>query len=115
MKSIYVPMNGESGGHMGPNGKLQTRRIKAFLKKRFPMAEIKFSAGHYYSSAFLDFGNGRIIYMSTSDYRHFDQSYLVRIADHDEDYTGGTNHNYTGFDSIGSAIADLYRKIWANL
>lgn len=101
---IYVPMNGETGSRNGPNSKLQTRRIKAALIKCFPNAILTFNSGHYYCSAFLDFGNDNVIYMATSDYRFFSQKFYVRRARHNKDYIGGVNHNYEGFEKILSAI-----------
>ena len=110
MKSIIVPMNNESGTRNGPQSNLQSRRIKAAIVKCFPNANVKFNKGHYYCSAFVDFGGGNIVYMMTGDYRHFPGQFLVRKADSLEDYTGGSNHNYVGFEKILSAI-DLVKNI----
>lgn len=101
---IYVPMNGESGCRNGKNSNLQSRRIKAAIVKCFPNAKVTFNKGHYYCSAFVDFGYGNIVYMSTSDYRYFPQQFLVRKARNVQDYTGGVNHNFVGFEKILSAI-----------
>ena len=107
MKSAYVPMNGETGGHVGPNGKLQTSRIRNKIKRDFPDAqEIVFSAGHYYCSCFLKLRE-RWFYFSTSDYRFFPQQFLVRTATGPKDYTGGTNNNWDGFDNITEAIRKI--------
>lgn len=104
MLPIYVPMNGESGTRNGKNSNLQSRRIKAAITKRFPNAKVIFNKGHYYCSAFVNFGHGNIVYMSTSDYRFFPQQFLVRKARNIRDYTGGVNHNFVGFEKILSAI-----------
>ena len=91
MKPIYVPMNNETGTRNGPNSNLQSRRIKAAIVKAFPNAFVKFNKGHYYCSAFVDFGEGNIVYMMTSDYRFWNQNFIVRKAEHIKDYTGGRN------------------------
>jgi hypothetical protein len=110
MKPIYVPMNGETGCYVGPNGKLQTRRIKALLIHAFPNAlEIDFHPNHYECSAMIKFAEDNIVYFSTSDYRFFPQSFLVRTAKHMEDWTGGWNHMYEGFEKIISAIDKVRR------
>jgi hypothetical protein len=106
---IYVPMNGESGCHNGPKSNLQSRRIKAAIMKCFPNANVTFNKDHYYCSAFVDFGNGNIVYMLTSDYRFFPHQFIVRKAKHNKDYVGGTNYNFVGFEKILSAI-DLVKN-----
>lgn len=101
---IYVPMEGETGSSNGPRSNLQSRRIKAAIVKCFPGAKVTFSKGHYYCSAFIDFGLGHVVYMMTSDYRYFPGQFIVRKAKHNKDYTGGVNHNFNGFEKMLSAI-----------
>lgn len=108
-KPIHVPMNGETGCKNGPASNLQSRRIKAAIVKGFPNAKVTFNKGHYYCSAFVDFGKGNVVYMSTSDYRFFPQQFLVRKAKNVHDYTGGVNNNFVGFEKILSAI-DLVKN-----
>lgn len=109
--SISVPMNGESGCTNGPRSNLQSRRIHDAIKKAFPNCKIVFSKGHYYSSCFVWFPfplpEGKWVYMMTSDYRSDDESFLVRTAKHEKDYTGGVNNNYRGFENIIPAIKQL--------
>ena len=104
-KSIYVPMNGETGGSVGPNGKRQTTLIRNAIKKAFPGKEINFSSGHYECYCFVKFNENNIVYMSTSDYRFFPQQFFVRQVKYIKDYTGGVNQNFHGFDNIPVAIA----------
>ena len=104
MKSIFVPMNGETGGSMGPNGKLQNRRIKAAIIKAFPCATVVFHSNHYCCSAMIKFSEDNIIYFSASDYRFFPQSFLVRTAKTMTDWTGGINNTFVGFEKILAAI-----------
>jgi hypothetical protein len=101
---IYVPMNGESSSTNGKNSNLQSRRIKSAITKCFSGAKVTFNKGHYYCSAFVDFGGGNIVYMSTSDYRFCPDCFLVRKVSSDKDYTGGVNYNFEGFEKILSAI-----------
>jgi hypothetical protein len=103
--SIFVDMEGESGSSNGPKSDLQTKRIKAALKKEFPDATITFNKGHYYCSAFVRFSPDRVVYMSTSDYRHFPQQFIVRTAKDEKDYTGGYNNPGEGFDRLAACIA----------
>jgi len=105
--SISVPMNGESGCSNGPRSNLQSRRIHDAIKKAFPNCKIVFSKGHYYCSCFVRFSDTNVAYMMTSDYRHFPESFLVRTAKHEKDYTGGVNNNYSGFENIIPAIRKL--------
>jgi hypothetical protein len=104
-KSIYVPMNNETGISIGPNGKKQSTLIRNAIKRAFPEAKITFNAGHYYCSCFVKFNENNIVYMSTSDYRFSNQSFLVRSAKHEKDYTGGSNYPWQGFNLITKAIA----------
>jgi hypothetical protein len=111
MNSVYVPMDGETGGYMGPKGKLQTRRLKALLVKSFPQATVDFHPNHYCCSAFIKFTDDCMIYFSSSDYRFFEHEFYVREVKHMKDYIGGVNHNYKGYDKIVSAIHDLKHEI----
>jgi len=104
-KTIYVDMMNETGGHMGPLGKRQTSLIRNAIKKAFPDKEITFNSGHYFCSCFVKFNDNNFVYLMTSDYRFFDQNFLIRQAKHTKDYTGGVNQNYQGFDNITVAIA----------
>ncbi len=117
MNSVYVPMNGETGGTMGPKGKLQTRRLKALLVKSFPNATVDFHPNHYCCSAFIKFTDNCIVYFSTSDYRAYEhhdfwyQWFYIRAVKHMKDFTGGVNHNYNGYEKIVSAINELKQEI----
>jgi hypothetical protein len=108
---ISVPMNGETGVTNGPQSNLQSRRILGAIKKAFPNCQIIFNKGHYYCSCFVrfpfPFPEGKWVYMMTSDYRYFPESFIVRTAKDEKDYTGGVNNNYTGFENIISAIKKL--------
>jgi hypothetical protein len=103
-KSIYVPMNGETGSTKGPKCHDQSLKIKFAIVKAFPAATITFNSGHYYCSCFVKFNENNIVYLMTSDYRFFDQSFLVRQVKNEKDYTGGRNNSYQGFDNIITAI-----------
>jgi hypothetical protein len=66
----------------------QTTKIRAYNK------------GHYYVSGFLlNELTGKYGYFSISDVRHFPNSWqtdiLVRSAEHEKDYTGGSNNSAT--------------------
>ena len=108
---VYVPgVENESGTTNGPLSNLQSKRIKSAITKAFPDSKITFYKGHYFCSCFITLPNGGIIYMSTSDYRHFPQQYIIRTAIHEKDYTGGVNHNYQGFDNIAKSIIDYIEE-----
>jgi hypothetical protein len=112
MNNIHVSMNGETGGTMGPNGRLQNRRIKAALVKEFgSKAVVSFSPNHYCCTAFIQFSENNIVYFSASDYRFFPQSFYVRSAKHNKDYTGGSNYHYNDFNEIIPAINFVKERI----
>jgi len=59
---------------------------------------VNFSRGHFYLSGFVKRRfNGKLAYFSISDVRHFPDSWidntLVRTAEHEKDYTGGSNNS----------------------
>lgn len=108
MTKIYVEgVEHETGITNGPLSNLQSHRINRAIRKAFPEAMIFFSKGHYYCSCFLRFPEDKVVYVSTSDYRHFPQQFYVRTAKHEKDYTGGMNHNYAGFEKIPDAIREV--------
>lgn len=106
MKPITVPMNGETGCSVGPNGRLQTRRIKAWLNHCFPLATIIFSPNHYCCSAFVRLKD-KVVHLMVSDYRFFPGHFIVREAKDEKDYTGGANRFFIGYEKIPQAIAKM--------
>jgi hypothetical protein len=67
--------------------------------------------GHFYISAF--FRNkltGKLIYISCSDVRFFPHEWydhiLIRTAEHERDFTGGTNH-YMSLDTLFEVAVSL--------
>jgi|GEM_PF-4130051 len=68
---------------------------KCLVKKALMLAgfiEIKVSNGYYYFSGFAE-KNGKLIYFSISDVRHFPKErLLLRTATDRKDYTGGPNN-----------------------
>ena len=74
--------------------------FKKELVKRVSMEWelVNWSRGHFEVSGFLkNKTTGKYIYFSTSDVRHFPNSWyndiLIRTAEHDKDYTGGSNRS----------------------
>lgn len=70
---------------------------KAVIKQLPDNCElVSFNRGHFYMSAFIrNNETKKLVYISTSDVRHFSNSWynniLIRTAQHDKDYTGGSN------------------------
>lgn len=61
---------------------------------------VSWSRGHFYCSSFWRHeASGKLVYISCSDVRHFpegwDRDILIRTAQHDKDYTGGSNNSAT--------------------
>lgn len=76
------------------------RNIKKFIKDEtntcFEL--ISFNKGHFYFSGFLQNRvNGKYVYFCCSDVRYFTRKWynalLIRTANNDKDFTGGTNHD----------------------
>ncbi len=74
-----------------------SKDIKKELKKLMIGYElISYSRGHFeYSAFFKNINNGQLVYVSCSDVRHFKNAWydnlLIRTAEHEKDYTGGSN------------------------
>jgi len=83
------------------------QRIKRSLPAETSLAN--FSRGHYYVSGFVQYKD-RYIYFSISDVRFFPGQWhshiLVRTAESDKDYTGGSN-NYTTLEKLGEKIGAM--------
>lgn len=61
---------------------------------------VNFNRGHFYLSGFLKHASGKLVYFSISDVRHFGadtwkDDILIRTAQHEKDYTGGSNNRTT--------------------
>lgn len=83
-----------------------TKDFKRTLKKELGngFELVKWNKGHFYISAFArNLTNQKLAYLSISDVRYFPDSWfdniLIRTAEHEKDYTGGSNH-YTKFGDI---------------
>jgi hypothetical protein len=60
-------------------------------------ALVSWNRGHFYISTFFrNTLTGKLVYLSCSDVRFFPQAWydniLIRTAEHERDFTGGTNH-----------------------
>jgi hypothetical protein len=79
------------------------RAFRAYVTKKARLNNlqvINLSTGHFYLSGFFfNPRSGKYAYFSTSDVRHFLDSWwddvLIRTAQHDKDYTGGSNQSVT--------------------
>jgi hypothetical protein len=103
-----------SGGTTGQDFKIFAKVYKKWLKNILP-ADIticRFERGHYYLFGFLE-KQGKYVYFSISDVRHFPNSWaediLVRIADSPQDYTGGSN-NSTTMERFAQDVNKLFER-----
>ena len=100
-----------SGSTTGEDFKIFARLFKKYLKANLPQeAELaNVSSGHYYVSGFVQ-KNGKFVYFSISDVRHFPEAWhkeiLVRTAQHAKDYTGGPN-GYTTLEKFRERVSAL--------
>ena len=101
-----------SGGSTGEDFIVFAKEFKKFIKENLPdqAVLVDFSRGHYILSGFISRA-GKFVYFSISDVRHFPGSWiddiLIRTAQHDKDYTGGSN----GSASLTSFSKDVERLL----
>ena len=95
----------ESSSGLTPEFASFAREYKNELRKRLKdeFEIVSFNRGHFYFSGFVkNIATGKLAYFSTSDVRYFPESWykniLVRTAQHDKDYTGGSNCRATWID-----------------
>lgn len=88
----------ESSSSLTPEFAQFAKEFKKELAKQLPdnCEIVNWSRGHFEVSCFIKNNtSGRFAYLSTSDVRHFSDSWyediLIRTAKHDKDYTGGSN------------------------
>lgn len=109
----FVGYRFSSGGYIGKDFVSFNTKYKNAIKKLLPIGyEIhEWIRGHYYCSAVIKDTEGRLIYMSISDVRHFPNEWvdqiLIRTMKHDKDWTGGTNHR-TDLVNFTKDIQKLY-------
>ena len=100
-----------SGGTIGDDFRVFTRLFKKQVGGSLPAGAriVNFSRGHYYISGFIE-RDGRFVYFSMSDVRHFPGGWhdniLIRTAKSDKDYTGGSNC-YTTLDNFQRNVETL--------
>lgn len=104
-----------SGGTTGEDFKVFAETYKNEIKKRLPKGVIfaNYSTGHYFVSGFLE-KNGKYVYFSVSDVRHFPGEWfnniLIRTAQHISDYTGGSN-GLTTLDDFSDSVGRLFLQM----
>jgi len=100
-----------SGGITGEDFGVFARIFKKFIKDNLPEESelIEFDRNHYYISGFIK-RNDKFVYFSISDVRHFPNEWtdniLIRTAQHERDYTGGTN-NYATLEGFKESVNGL--------
>ena len=93
------------------------RAFKAYIAKKAQLNGLRLvnvSTGHFYLSGFFfNPRSGKYAYFSTSDVRHFGDSWwddvLIRTAQHDKDWTGGSNQSTT-LPGIGEKALQLTKE-----
>jgi len=97
----------------GKDFKRFCRVYKKFIKENLPEnAElIDFRKGHYILSGFIE-KDDNFVYFSVSDVRYFQnewaESILVRTAESEKDYSGGSNHS-VGLEHFGEKVGKLLK------
>lgn len=106
----------ESSSQKTPEFKSFARDFKKMLKAEIePEFEItEYNVGHFYVSSYLtNKESGKIVYLSVSDVRHFNdewyQSILIRSAESVKDSRGGMN-NYTYLANIKDNLIKLVER-----
>ena len=104
----------ESSSCRTPEFAAFARAFRAHITKKAKLNNLQLvnvSTGHFYLCGFfLNPRSGKYAYFSISDVRHFPDSWwnnvLIRTAQHDKDWTGGSNR-YTALVGIGEAALQL--------
>ena len=104
-----------SGGTTGEDfrefAKLFFKHLNKILKPK-KLRLVKCSTGHYYVCGFVTDGEKKFVYFSISDVRSFPLTWrdniLIRTAEHDKDWTGGSN-NYTSLCKFSEAVYQLLK------
>ena len=109
---VYINRIFESSTHTTPEFKVFASVFKKELVKLLKGYRLLvFHRGHFDIFAFFEnTQSGKVIYISTSDVRHFPDAWyrqlLIRTAQHVKDYTGGGNC-YTTLPYIKKAADSL--------
>lgn len=107
----FRPWEFSSGSTTGNDFRAFARLFKKGIAERLPTGAslVKSSKGHYIASGFIK-RQGKFIYFSVSDVRHFPGDWysniLIRTAKSDTDYTGGSNC-YTSLDEFTQRVDSL--------
>jgi len=105
----------ESSCYTTPEFVLFCKEYKKEIKKRLPedCKIVSWNRGHFYVSAFIKNEAGKYVYLSMPDVRYspneWFNSILVRTAQHEKDYTGGSNC-YSTLDNLQRNIDFLLRS-----
>ena len=102
----------ESSSELTPEFVAFARDFRKAIVQNLPMDcdLVNWSRGHFYVFGFIRNCDGRFVYFSISDVRHFPDAWynniLIRTAKHEKDYTGGVNI-YTDLEGFKFAVEEL--------
>jgi len=89
----------DMGGYNSEDFKKLAGEFKKEMTKQLKTIDAKitaYSVGHYYVSGFFRTSNDKCYYFSLSDIRNgFVENLLYRTAEHEKDYSGGSNQYVT--------------------
>jgi hypothetical protein len=87
--------------------RLFIKAIKSAIPRDAKLVNV--SRNHYESSGFVE-RQGKYVYFSISDVRYFPGKWyndiLIRTAEHERDYTGGSN-GYTTLEKFSKSVASM--------
>jgi hypothetical protein len=87
--------------------RLLIQSIKRYLPRGAKLVNV--NRGHYYTSGFIE-KDGKFVYFSISDVRGFPNEWykniLIRTAEHEKDYTGGSN-GYITLERFADKVGDM--------
>ena len=100
------------GAYTSPDYISFQTKYRNFLKKvctENGFELVSFNKNHYEFSAFIK-GNDKYVYLSISDVRYFSNEWytniLIRTAEHERDFRGGSNR-FTTLDKLENAIKNM--------
>ena len=120
IRTVWIKKNGiegwvgycfQSSSSLTPEFSLFARQYKSALQKELKGYVLEsWSRGHFEVSAFFkNIDTGKMVYISCSDVRHWQDCWynniLIRTAEHNKDYTGGSN-NYATLKEL-KRVADM--------
>ena len=107
----------QSASYLTDEFKSFVKDLKKYILSKLPPGSelVNWSRGHFDASGFIKQGD-KYVFFTVGDvrFRNWFDEVLIRVAAHDRDYVGGSNH-YVSLDNFHEGVQKLFDRMKARI